>query len=81
MNCLDLSFRVVSAHAWPIDASMFVVDFGLDVEDPSNATLSHLLDVFFCHGVGSDENSFFSNLLKIQVTNEICITFLDVTVD
>jgi len=77
---LDRALGVIAAHARPVNAAMTMIDFCLHIKDACDAPLSHLLYVLLCLRVGPNEDGLLANLLESQISNEVRIALLNMTI-
>ena len=77
----DASLIVIVAHAWPVYASVFMVDLCLYVKDTCDTAFSHRLDILLSLRVRTYEDRLVSDPLEREVAHEVCVTLLDVPID
>ena len=81
MQRSDSILSIVFQHFWPINSSMFEVDFCLNIKYTCHPLLTHFLNIIFNLGIRTDENSSFLNLIEIKSSDEISISFVDSSIN
>jgi hypothetical protein len=76
MNWCDSMLLVQLAHIFPVDPSVFVIDFSLHIEHPSDASLRQLYNIVFLLRVGPNENRELAYFIKVESTYKVGIDFV-----
>jgi hypothetical protein len=67
-------------HLFPVNTSVIMIDFGLNVQNSSNSSFMHGNDVGFNLRIGTDEKIRIIYLIEREASNEVSISFIDLTI-
>jgi len=78
---LDLAWLVEPLQSVPRDASLLDVGFCLEIEYTSYASVFHLPNIILIERIRAQEDSSIADFVKVEAAEEVCISFVDHTVD
>ena len=81
VHSFDTPLVIIAAHPWPVYTAVSMVNLCLYVENASDTSIGHTLDILLSLRIGSNENVLITDLLESKVANEVSIALLYVSID
>ena len=80
-EALDLARLVEPLQSVPRDTSLLDVSFSLEIEYTSYASFLHLPNIILVKRIRTQEDSSIADLVKVEASEEVCISLVDHAVD